>query len=134
MLGAETLSYSEWKVYLREGKTIPVDLAFGLALLSLYVLFVSRLEFIDFSLSLIAVIASYGMFTDFYAHLFWDGYDADITLKEWFHKLKRLRQHDVSALVIINAMIGLSDKIMLLVTIPMSLVILYYLVKTRFYH
>jgi hypothetical protein len=134
MLGAESLTYTQWKVYLREGKTVALDLAFILFLFSLMLLFLSRLNLIAFFLSLIAVVATYGMFTDFYAHLFWDGYNADITLKQWFQKLKRLRQHDVSALVIINVAIAFVKPVFLVIYVPLSLFILYYLIKTRFYH
>lgn len=132
------MNYAEWKrEYLWKGKAIPI-----------YLLLINFIIFAGYTIvyhsSLIAVIfgivgmvSSYAVFTDLYAHL-WTFHYSNISLKEWLYKFTVLRTHDVYGIAFsIIAGLGIymvARAVYISITFVFSIISLYCIVVSRFYH
>lgn len=129
------MNYREWKYkYLLKGKTKGIySVGFLSILFGAMVLF-DRLDFFRLILSLIALIASYAVFTDLYAHLFYDSYYSGITKGRWFRLLLRGRCHDITGLLIALLCSAFLGVIPFVLSFLSAGIVIYYIYKTRFYH
>lgn len=126
------ISYTQWKKeYLFDGKTIPIYLVLVEFIALIVNMYLGHFNIFDVSYSLVGIISSYAVFTDLYAHE-WIPKMYDISLKEYIKKIFSFRTHDIYGLII-----GIIASFLLniyLIIVPLALISIGYIVKSRFYH
>lgn len=136
------ISSNKWHDWVRHyffgGKTLGIYNLIIMFGLSLFELFFLRFTLYTFILALLMVITSYGVFTDFVAHLWSDEYDSRITMEEFFMKVIKGRTHDLYGLIIFMvALFMLANAINIVIgaiLAGLSFSTLSLLVRTKFYH
>lgn len=132
------MDYETWKKkYLFAGETPPIYFTFINFLIFTAIALLNQNSRFIATFSIIGMISSYAVFTDLYAHL-WTPKVSDISLKDWFTKFMDFRTHDVYGVgFTIVAVIGLSLRInsyALLAPLVLSILTIYYIIHSRFYH